>query len=202
MKRIIWMVFLICIIEFLLPAQGKKQLIPGVEPELSEYVVESFDPATWVVKARESSSGKQFSFRLSPAVFKGQTFTLEGSIPAPGKQFAVRGPRNVRLENMVVQQHLPGGRLEDKQLGQAPRMQPPIPVPQKLEWEIQSLNPRDFIVVARNTVSRRTIRFRVDPACFTGMRFLAPADNLVKGVAFAIVIPNKEAFQGCCTMLE
>lgn len=205
MKYFTGLVVLMAILAVMVPAQEKIAPVPELEKGMQEYTITAFDRGTWIVTARESATSREFKFYLPPEVFKGQTFSMEGPVPRPGMPFVARGPRDVRMDNMVVRQHIPGKRMEDKQKSGKPGMNP-LPAAgfpsQRLDWEIVELDSKEFIVRARNEPTHKIIRFRVNPECFIGMRFLANPGNLLIGASFQLVVPNRDAFKGCCTMLE
>ena len=189
-----------------LSAQKLKQVtVP--DGKYLQYEVEAFDAQAWIVTAHEVVSGKRFRFRLPPKIFEGQTFSLESEAEKPGQPFVVRGPKNARLGNLVMGQHLPMARVEAEK-GKSLSHPPATPgvmagmQPLRLAWVIVSLDPQNFVITARNEKTRRTIRFKVNPQCFTGVRFLANTADLASGMAFSIIIPNEEAFNGCCTLME
>jgi len=205
MGRLASFVILMVILAVVIPAQEKMVPPPQLEKGMKEFVITAFDKVAWTVTARESATNREFKFYLPADVFKGQTFSMEGPVPRPGMPFVVRGPKNVRMDNMVVRQHIPGKRMEDKQQSGKPGMNTPPAAgfpSQRLDWEIVELDAKEFIVKARNEPTKRTIRFRVNTDCFIGMRFLANPGNLLIGASFQLVVPNRDAFKGCCTMLE
>ncbi len=174
--------------------------VQGARPQgdVLEYAVISIEPQGWVVTARETASGDVVKFRLPPAVFKGQTFDANIDELNAGQRFSVRGPRGVRLGQLVVEDPLPPGPPPGRGL----KPQPGGQSGETLTWEIVHVDARRWIVTARNRQSHRTAKFRVHPDSFNGFRFLASLRGINKGQGFSIVTPNDVAMADCCTLLE
>jgi len=168
-----------------------------------EYEVISIEPQGWVVTARETASGNVVKFRLPPTVFKGKTFEFdaEENVLKPGGRFSVRGARNERLNQLVVENPLPGESPRGK--GRfTKRVGAGGPPPNPLGWEILHVDPRKWIVTAKNNRTHKTVKFQVHPEAFTGFRFHANLRGIQKGRGFSIVTPNELPMKNCCTILE
>lgn len=164
-----------------------------------DYEVISIDANTWIVTAREISSGNVVKFRLPPSTFKGQTFDAEIGRVRPGQRFAVRGPRNASLANLVMDTPSPQGQGRGL-MRKPPRMMTPPSRP--LSWEILNVNPQKWIVQAKNRMTHRTAKFKVDPGCFAGFRFRSNLQSVGKGQGFSIITPFSAPLTNCCTLME
>jgi hypothetical protein len=165
--------------------------------ESLEYRVMSIEPQGWVVTARETASGNVVKFRLPPSVFKGKTFEADLGTVRKGQRFSVRGPRNARLNNLIVEKPLPGGPLKGRRRNKLGGVQG-----ESLTWQIVNVNARKWIVTARNRRTRKIARFQAHPEAFTGFLFRANLRGIRKGRGFAIVTPNNQPMRNCCTLLE
>lgn len=169
--------------------------------EKLEYKVISIDPGSWVVTAREVATGDVVKFRLPPSVFKGQTFEADPGAMRKGQRFSVRGPRNARLNQLKLEKGLPGE--PQSRRGQRGRLGAERPLlSQPLAWEILNVNPRKWIVTAKNRHTHKVAKFQAHPEAFTGFLFHANLRGIKKGQGFAIVTPNNQPINNCCTLLE
>ncbi len=166
--------------------------------ELLEYEVISINPQSWVVTAKETASGNVVKFRLPPAVFKGKTFDADLGKVRRGRRFSVRGPRNARLDNLIM----------EGPLGKQPRMRKDggpvrmVPSSRQLGWVIVNVDARQWIVTVRNRTTGKTAKFKGHPEAFRGFRFRANLRNIRKGKGFSIVTPNNRSMPNVCTLLE
>lgn len=174
-------------------------LVQGSMPpgEDLEYNVMSIDPKGWVVTARETATGNVVKFRLPPTVFKGQTFDADLGAVQKGQRFSVRGPRNARLDRLIVEKPLPGG----PPLGRG-RTKFEGVRGESLSWEILHVDARKWIVTAKNRQTHKVAKFQAHPEAFTGFIFRANLRGIKKGRGFAIVTPNNQPMNNVCTLLE
>lgn len=170
----------------------------GPRGELLDYEVISIEPGSWVVTAKETASGNVVKFRLPPTVFKGKSFDADlGSIQR-GARFSVRGPRNARLNNLIMQG--PSGKQPRMRKGRSPRLMT-SPAAQ-LGWTIMHVDPRKWIVTAQNRTTGKVAKFQAHPEAFAGFRFRANLRNIRKGQGFSIVTPNNQPISNVCSLLE
>jgi len=178
------------------------QAVPG--NKVLDYKVLAIDTATWIVTAQEIETGNVVKFRMPPTLFKGQTFNAAINGVKPGQRFVARGPKNARLNRLVIENPLPqesrGPRTQRMRPGKRARLN--IPFPKPLGWEILNVNPQQWVVTAKNRVNNRVIKFKVNPEGFIGFRFRANLRGVVKGKGFSIVAPNDVPFSNMCTLLE
>jgi hypothetical protein len=177
-------------------------VVQGAAPpgEALEYKVLSINPENWVVTAKETATGNVVKFRLPPTVFKGKTFDADLGKLSKGQRFSVRGPRNARLNNLILEKPVPGagpprrlGRRIDKL-----RAQPSAP----LAWEILHVDARKWIVTAKNRQTQKVAKFQAHPEAFIGFLFRANLKGIKRGQGFAIVTPNNQPINNVCTLLE
>ncbi|NIM16949.1 MAG: hypothetical protein GTO45_33695 [Candidatus Aminicenantes bacterium] len=178
--------------------------VHGAQPpgEVLEYEVISVEPQSWVVTARETATGNVVKFRLPPAVFKGQTFDANLGSVKRGQRFSVQGPRNARLSQLIVEEGLPGGppRGRRKFGKRIPKISGPPSKP--LAWEIVHVDPRKWVVTAKNRRTHKVVKFQAHPEAFAGFRFRANLRGIRKGQGFSIVTPNNRPMNNCATLLE
>ncbi len=174
--------------------------LQGAKPrnEMLEYEIISIDPQGWIVTARETATGNVVKFRLPPAVFKGQTFDANLDTPKPGNRFSVRGPRNARLNRLVMTKPL-SRKLSTKR---GPRIRRSVPMIKALTWEIVNVDAPRWIVTAKNRRTGKILKFKAHPEAFTGFRFRADIRSIGQGEGFSIVTPNERAMENACTLLE
>jgi hypothetical protein len=166
--------------------------------EMLEYEVISIDANNWVVTAKETATGNVVKFRLPPTAFNGQTFDADLENLQIGRRFSVRGPRNARLNNLVMERPL-AKRPHERREVNTPRM---TLAAEKLTWEIVTIDPNNWIVTARNRNNRKMVKVKAHPEAFTGFRFRANLEDIGNGEGFSIVTPNDRAMSDCCTLLE
>jgi len=176
----------------------------GANPpdEVLEYEVISIESQNWVVTARETATGNVVKFRLPPSVFKGQTFDANLDPSKRGQRFSAQGPRNARLDQLIVEEGLPGG--SSSQRGKFGKRVPRIsgsPAP-SLTWEIVHVDARKWVVTAKNRRTHNVVKFQAHPEAFTGFRFRASLRGIGKGQGFSIVTPNNQPLNNCATLLE
>jgi hypothetical protein len=169
--------------------------------EVLEYEVISIDPGNWIVTAREVASGEEVKFRLPPTAFKGQTFDGNLEEVQPGHRFSVRGPRNARLNQLIVEQSIPEAPNRGPGL-RAKFGRQPGGSSETLGWEIINVDPRKWIVTAKNRQSHKTAKFQVHPEAFIGFHFKANLRGISKGEGFSLVTPNDQPMSNSCTLLE
>jgi hypothetical protein len=178
--------------------------VHGAQPpgEVLEYEVISVESQSWVVTAKETATGNVVKFRLPPAVFKGKTFAVNLRSVKRGKRFSVQGPRNARLDQLIVEKGLPGGppRRRGKFAKRTPKISGPPSRP--LAWEILHVDARKWIVTAKNRRTHRVVKFQAHPEAFAGFRFRASLRGIRKGQGFSIVTPNNQPINNCATLLE
>lgn len=178
--------------------------VHGAQPkgEVLEYEVISVESQSWVVTAKETATGNVVKFRLPPAVFKGKTFDANLKSVKRGQRFSVQGPRNARLNQLIVEKGLPGGPLRKR--GKFAKRVPKISGPpvQPLTWEILHVDARKWIVTAKNRRTHKVVKFQAHPEAFAGFRFRANLRGIRKGQGFAIVTPNNQPLNNCATLLE
>jgi hypothetical protein len=135
---------------------------------------------------------------MPPSVFKGQTFDANIEEIPKGQRFSVRGPRNARLNQLIVEEPLPGGpppgRLRQPKMRHRPS--------ESLAWEILHVDARNWIVTAKNRRTNKVAKFQAHPEAFTGFLFHANLRGIQKGRGFAIVTPNNQPMNNVCTLLE
>lgn len=176
-------------------------LVQGAMPpgEELEYKVLSINPENWVVTAQETATGNVVKFRMPPSVFKGQTFDANLGSIQKGQRFSVRGPRNARLNQLIMEKSLPGERpLRGRSRRAKMRLQPSAP----LTWEILHVDARNWIVTAKNRQTHKVLKFQAHPEAFTGFLFRANLRGIKKGRGFAIVTPNNQPMNNIATLLE
>ena len=166
--------------------------------EMLEYEVISVNTNSWVVTAKETATGNVVKFRLPPTVFTGQTFDADLENLQSGRRFSVRGPRNSRLNNLVMETPL-GKRPRERREMHSPRLNL---YTEKLTWEIVSVDPNNWIVTARNRNNNKMVKVKAHPEAFTGFRFRANLEDIGNGQGFSIVTPNDRPMPNCCTLLE
>lgn len=167
--------------------------------ELLNYEVLSIDANSWVVTAKDTASGEVVSFRLPPSTFKGKTFDADLANVKPGRNFAVRGPRNERLNNLVMQRTPSRGEDPMKMRPRKRMMQ--MAGGAQLGWVIEDVG-QNWVVKARNKKNGKTMKFKVDPNSFKGFRFRANLKGIKKGEGFSIYAPNERSFSRACTLME
>lgn len=174
--------------------------LQGANPrgELLEYEVISVEANNWVVTAKETATGNVVKFRLPPAVFTGQTFDAELENLQGGRRFSVRGPRNARLNNLIMETPMSKRPRERRDLGP----NHVIPPSEQLNWEIVTVDPKSWIITARNRINRKMVKVQAHPETFTGFRFRANLEDIGNGQGFSIVTPNDRPMPNCCTLLE
>lgn len=174
----------------------------GPRGEALEYVVKSIDPGTWIVTAAEAKSGKLVKFRLSPTLFKNQTFDADLKNTKKGQKFVAKGPRNARLNNMEMLNPLPETEKPRKgSMRGGKGMLIGGSTGNGLQWQVIHVDPKQWIVKAKHRRKGKMIKFRVDPNCFNGFRFRANLKGVKKGKGFSIIAPNAQPFLNCCTLL-
>jgi hypothetical protein len=175
-------------------------LVQGSMPpgEDLEYKVLSIDPNGWIVTAQETATGNVVKFRMPPSVFKGQTFDAELEALQKGQRFSVQGPRNSRLNQLILEEPLPGGPPPGR--GRQPKMRPQSSGP--LTWEIMHVDARKWIVTAKNRRTNKVAKFQAHPEAFTGFLFHANLRGIKRGKGFAVVTPNNQPMNNVCTLLE
>jgi len=176
-------------------------LVQGSMPpgEELEYKVLSINPENWVVTAQETASGNVVKFRLPPSVFKGQTFDADLGSIQKGQRFSARGPRNARLNQLIMEKGLPGeGPPSERGRRAKMRLGPSTP----LAWEILHVDARKWIVTAKNRQTHKVAKFQAHPEAFTGFLFRANLRGIKKGRGFAIVTPNNQPMNNVATLLE
>lgn len=186
-------------------AQATLVYSAGPQGEVLEYKVMNIDPRGWVVTARETATGNVVKFRLPPAVFKGKTFSANLQSVKTGQRFSVRGPRNARLSQLVVEKPLPGVKRGVKRRQGALKMRKKRFTGtgvRPLAWEIVHVDARKWIVTAKNRQSGKIAKFQAHPEAFTGFLFRANLRSIGKGQNFSIVTPNNAPIPRCCTLLE
>lgn len=165
--------------------------------EILDYEVSAVNPQTWVITAKEITSGDILSFKLPPSAFHGQTFDakLEGIVP--GQKFEVRGPKNASLNDLIVER--PTRRASEKSRGRpVKRMGRTV---RRLPWEIVNVDSSEWIVTAKNK-NNKTIRFKIDPQSFIGFRFRADLSGIEKGAGFTLIAPNDSPITKNCVLLK
>ena len=163
-----------------------------------EYKVLSINPENWVVTAQETATGNVVKFRLPPSAFKGQTFDANLGEVQNGQRFSVQGPRNARLNQLIMEEPLPGGPPPGR--GRQPKMRPRPSGP--LTWEILHVDARKWIVTAKNRQTHKVAKFQAHPEAFTGFLFHANLRGIKNGQGFAIVTPNNQPMNNIATLLE
>lgn len=178
--------------------------VHGAQPQgaVLEYEVITIEPQSWVVTAKETATGNVVKFRLPPSVFKGKTFDANLGSVKRGQRFSVQGPRNARLNNLIVEKGLPGGPTRGR--GRFAKRVPKISGPsvQPLTWEIMHVDPRRWIVTAKNRRTHKVVKFQAHPEAFTGFRFRANLRGIRKGQGFSMVAPNNLPLNNIATLLE
>jgi hypothetical protein len=175
-------------------------LVHGAMPagEELEYKVLSINPENWVVTAEETATGNVVKFRMPPSVFKGQTFDADIETLPKGQRFSIRGPRNARLDQLILEEPLPGGPPPGR--GRQPKMHPRPSGP--LTWEILHVDARNWIATAKNLRTHKVAKFQVHPEAFIGFLFHANLRGIQRGKGFAVVTPNNLPMNNVCTLLE
>ncbi len=181
-----------------------------------DFEVVSIDPRSWVVTARDVSSGEQFRFKVPHRVFEGQRFTAEPT--GGGESISVRGMPDARLDKLVLETPLgaPGLGRRNELRGvpgrQRPPQRPPAFEPPRRPdlragaggpraYQVVSVDPRQWIVTAR-AEDGSTLKLRIDPDSFAGFRFRADIARLRKGQGFSLFAPNEKPLENCCTLLS
>ena len=182
--------------------------------ERQEYKIQSIDAKNWVITAQETATGNIVKFRLPPSALKGKTFDADLGTLSKGQHFSVRGPRNARVNNLVLEKGQP--KLGDMGLKQAQdrgprkrklrgrrqrtklRQQQDAP----LAWQITDVDEQRWICTAKNRQNGKVIKFQAHPEAFTGFLFHANLRGLKRGHSFSIVTPNNVPIKNACTLLE
>ena len=84
--------------------------VGGGKGETVTFEVQSIDPESWVVTARDLESGESFSFRLPPDAFRGQRFRADLGSAGLGRKLSVQAPGQVRLDKAVIERPIAAGR--------------------------------------------------------------------------------------------
>lgn len=178
------------------PAPAKAA--PG---EMLEYEVISINPGNWVVTAKEVANGNVVKFKLPPNVFKGKSFDANLRALRKGQRFSVRGPRNARLSQLIMQS--PGraarARKQQKRLRRPGLLGPPA---RRMNWIIQNVDPRTWVVTARHSKTGKIAKFKTHPEAFKGFRFKADLNTIKQGQGFSIVTPNNSPINNVATLME
>ena len=176
-------------------------MLQGAMPpgEELEYKVMSIDPQGWIVTAQETATGNVVKFRMPPSAFKGQTFDANLEALQKGQRFSVRGPRNARLNQLILEKSLP---QEGPTRGRGPRAKLRPRPSEPLSWEILHVDAKNWIVTAKNRRTHKVAKFQAHPEAFTGFLFHANLRGIQKGRGFAIVTPNNQPMNNVCTLLE
>jgi hypothetical protein len=181
-------------------------LLPGSMPaaEDLEYKVLSIDPESWVVTAQETATENVVKFKLPFAAFKGKTFDADLGAVQQGQRFSVRGPRNARLDKLIMEEPLPGKPplTVDRRTKLRQRVKIRRRPSKPLAWEILHVDARKWIVTAKNNQTQKVVKFQAHPEAFTGFLFRANLQGIKKGRGFAIVTPNNQPMKNVCTLLE
>ena len=178
-------------------------LVQGAMPpgEELEYKVLSINPENWVVTAQETATGNVVKFRLPPSVFKGKTFDADLGSIQKGQRFSARGPRNARLNELIMEKGLPGeGPMRVR--GKRAKLRSRLSASPPLTWEILHVDPRKWIVTAKNRRTHKVLKFQAHPEAFTGFLFKANLRGIKKGRGFSIVTPNNQPLNNVATLLE
>jgi len=175
-------------------------MVQGAMPpgEELEYKVISIEPQGWIVTAQETATGNVVKFRLPPTAFKGQTFDANLETLQKGQRFSVQGPRNTRLNQLILEEPLHGGPPPGK--GRQAKVRPRASSP--LSWEILHVDAKNWIVTAKNRRTHKVAKFQVHPETFNGFLFHANLRGIQKGKGFAVVTPNNQPMNNACTLLE
>jgi hypothetical protein len=64
------------------------------------------------------------------------------------------------------------------------------------------VDPRRWIVTAKNRRTHKVAKFQAHPEAFTGFLFRANLRGIKKGQGFAIVTPNNQPINNVATLLE
>jgi hypothetical protein len=167
---------------------------------LLEYKVVAVEANNWIITAEEMATGEMVKFRLPPQSFKGQTFEANLEQLKPGQGFSVKGPRNASLNNMVVEKPLPS--IKNERRKNLPKGQFNSSPGSLLTWEITHVDPKNWIVTARNRYSKMKAKFKANPNGFIGFKFRALLRGINKGRGFSIMTPNDLPLANICTLLE
>lgn len=197
MKRIIFTAVLImCVLSV-----GMNGAI-APQGKLLDYQIVGLESKAWVVTANEVGTGNVVKFRLPPSAFMGKTFDANLGKINPGQKFSVRGPRNARLNQLVMTKGLPGAEGKGRGVKRLRRRVMPVQQSTPLAWEVLTVDPNRWVVTARNRSSKKTVKIKVDPNCFIGFRFKASLRGIKNGKGFSIVTPNNAPLPNCCTLLS
>ena len=167
------------------------------QDKVLEYEVISVEPSNWIVTARENESGEVMKFRLPPSVFKGKTFDANLVKVQPGQRFSVKGSRNARLNELIIEKPLPGPKPGRGSLSRLSGENEEL-----LAWEILHVDAKTWIVTSKNRQTHKIAKFRVHPEAFNGFRFKANIRGIEKGKGFSILTPNYMPMNNVATLLE
>jgi hypothetical protein len=168
--------------------------------EMIEYEVLAVDPQSWIVRAKEVDTEKEVKFRLPPEVFEGQTFDADFARNRIGQRFSVRGSKNTKLNDLIMEIPISEGENASKQFAAKSEMAPPAGA--ALSWLIEKVDGKRWIVKSRNRVTNQIVKLRVHPESFVGFHFKASLRNIRKGQGFTIFAPNDMPMNNCCTLLK
>lgn len=184
------------------------------------FEVQSIDPQSWLVSARDLASGESFKFRLPPEAFRGQRFTADLGGARAGAKISVQGPPGARLDEAVIQTPLRSGGPFQRSADEPgfERMRPPGPPgrtggpgssgrtsllgrgrSESQEYEVISVDPRTWVVEAR-AGDGSTVSLEIDPRTFVGYRFEAAVENLRNGQGFELMAANEQPLRDCCVV--
>jgi hypothetical protein len=181
--------------------EQKVQAEQKLMDEQLEYEVMSIIPHTWIVTAKQTATGNLVKFKLPPAVFVGKTFDAQMMNVKVGERFDVKGPRNVRLDNLLAEEIPERGRRRLRRAADKPRLAF-LKVGEPLNWEILEVNAQTWEVKAKNIQGVKTMTFKVDPQAFAGFKFYADLTKISKGQGFSIVTPNNLPISDACTLIK
>jgi hypothetical protein len=166
--------------------------------QMSEYRIVSIDSNQWIMEAKEVKTGQLVKLRLNPKVFVGQTFNFLMRDLKPGQLMSVQGPANAQLSLTFVE------RRADKRsrLRQDEKIRRPVMLSPPLTWEIMEVDPKQWIVLARNRTTQRQVKLKVHPEAFNGFLILIDNGSIGQGEGLKVVSPNRQPMKNCCTLLE
>ncbi len=177
--------------------------------EVLEYKVQSIDPGTWVVTALETASGNVVKFRLPPTVFKGKSFDANLERVRKGQRLSIRAPRNVKLRQLKMDKPVKGVkgtprgvRMRTGRVARARAQALQGSEGTSLPWKILNVNPREWIVTAKNSRTGKIAKFKAHAEAFRGFVFKANLRDIKKGEGFEMVAPNNTPLKDICTLLE
>lgn len=164
-----------------------------------DYSVISIDKDTWIATAKESVTGKEFQFKLTPSVFEDMEFNFNPTDTKPEEKITLSCSRDICLENLIMETPIPGGTINlqpDHQIKNSLK-----PSEEPLDWITTNMS-EDWIVTVCNQMNGKILSFQAHPEAFTGFRFKASVRVTRKGETFSIIVPKDNLIKNAFTFIK